>query len=221
MNGPHDMGGMHGFGPVLSEENLHTPDRWELRMHAIMRVARSHRLYNIDEFRHAIERMPPAEYLASSYYERWLSAIERLLVEKQVVREDEVAARVALLQERPDATVQPSASLVPAPGAEPLGIPTTAPARTEPRFQPGDAVRARNQHPTGHTRLPRYVRGKRGVIHKMMGVHVFADTHAHGQGEQAQPLYSVRFEAEELWSESADGRGAVYVDLWEAYLDSE
>jgi len=221
MNGPHDMGGMHGFGPVLTEANLHTPDRWELRMHAIMRATRSHRLFNIDEFRHAIERMPPAEYLASSYYERWLAAIGMLLVEKDVIGEDELAARVALLQERPDTTFEPLRPLTPGPGAEPGGIPLTPPVQTEPRFQPGDAVRARNQHPTSHTRLPRYVRGKRGAVHSLRGVHVFPDAHAHGQGEQAHPLYSVRFEAAELWSDSADGRGAVYVDLWEAYLEPE
>jgi nitrile hydratase len=220
MNGPHDMGGMHGFGPVLTEENTrHARARWELRMHALMRAARSHQIYNIDEFRHAIERMPPAEYLGSSYYERWLSAIERLLIEKAVLDEREVRDRLALLQERPDATFAPLQPPKTGPGAGQSGVPTTPPVQTEPRFRPGDAVRARNQHPVGHTRLPRYVRGKRGTIHRLHGVHVFPDTHAHGQGEQAHPLYSVRFEADELWSASADGRGAVYVDLWEAYLE--
>ena len=87
-----------------------------------------------------------------------------------------------------------------------------------PRFVPGDPVRTRAMHPHGHTRLPRYARGKRGVVHCCHGIHVFPDTNAHGEGEQPQPLYSVRFDARELWGESAEPNQAVHIDLWESYL---
>jgi len=87
-----------------------------------------------------------------------------------------------------------------------------------PRFAPGDAVLTREMHPHGHTRLPRYARGKRGVIHCCHGIHVFPDTNAHGRGEDPQPLYSVRFDARELWGESAEPNQAVHIDLWESYL---
>ena len=99
------------------------------------------------------------------------------------------------------------------------GGPTDRPLPKPPRYVVGDVVRARNINPTGHTRLPRYARGHVGVISHDHGGHVFPDTNAHGLGEQPQPLYQVRFEAAELWGPDADGRGAVYLDLWETYLD--
>jgi nitrile hydratase len=108
MNGVHDMGGMHGFGPVLAEANRH-PGRaeWEHRADAILRAMLAGGLANIDEARHAIERLPPADYLAASYYERWLQAFERLLVEKGVVTADAVAGRMARLRDRPTAPPPP------------------------------------------------------------------------------------------------------------------
>lgn len=224
MNGPHDTGGMHGFGPVVREEDepvFHGD--WEKRVYGIMRAAMARGIYNIDEMRHGIERMPPAEYLASSYYERWLASAERLLAEKGVVSPAELEARVALLREQPDARL---------PGHEDPAFLESMRARLsarpsyerdgpEPRFAPGDRVRTRNVHPTGHTRLPRYARGKRGVIHQLRGSHVFPDTHAHGLGEQPRPLYSVRFEARELWGESAEAGQTLYLDLWESYLEPD
>jgi nitrile hydratase len=221
MDGIHDMGGMHGFGPVVSKENMHEKHaEWHSRTRALLRVARAHGTINIDEFRHGIERIPPADYLASSYYERWLKSIECLLGEKGVVTPDEVSERMALLRERPDAVPSESPRAVVADAGRVVpGIPTTPPLKTEPGFREGESVIARNIHPVGHTRLPRYVRGKRGTIHKLQGIHVLPDAHAHGQGEQAQPLYSVRFEAGELWSVSAEPHQAVYIDLWESYLE--
>jgi nitrile hydratase len=221
MNGVHDMGGMHGFGPVLTEENRHVGRaEWEHRTQAILGALLAAGLANIDEVRHGIERLPPADYLASRYYERWLNAFERLLVEKGVVTAAEVAARTARLRERPaeEPFSSPQPAVVSAQRGQP-GLPTTPPARSAPGFRVGDAVVARNVHPAGHTRLPRYVRGRRGVIHQCQGVYVTPDTHAHGQGEQAQPMYTVRFEAAELWSAAAEPRGAVYLDLWESYLE--
>lgn len=220
MNGPHDMGGMHGFGPVVTDANMHGREHWENRTHALIGVVLRSGTCNIDEFRHGIERLHPAEYLASSYYERWLKTIENLVVEKGVVSRDELSERAALLRAHPDTVPASgtSAATVVTPRRQ-NGIPTTPPVQAEPGFQVGDAVLARNIHPVGHTRLPRYVRGRRGTIHRLHGIHVFPDTHAHGQGEQAQPLYSVRFEGSELWSASSEPREAVYVDLWESYLE--
>lgn len=221
MNGIHDLGGMHGFGPVEREDHepvFHAP--WERTVLAMMRVGQAN-VFNLDEFRHAIERMDPAEYLASSYYERWLAAIERLYVEKGVITAEELAARTRYFREHPEASA--TDLVTPRPVARPSqpGDPRTLFRRegmAPPRFKPGDRVVTRTIHPRGHTRLPRYARGKRGVVERCHGVFVFPDTNAHGLGEQPQPVYSVRFDAAELWGESAEGRGAVNLDLWESYL---
>lgn len=221
MNGVHDLGGMHGFGPVRREENepvFHAP--WERLAVAITRVARAHGIYNIDESRYAIERMSPAAYLSSSYYERWLSSAERNLVDKGVITQAELEARIASLRERPD---QPLPEGDPAlverllqRARRPNSFERQGPT---PRFEVGDRVVTRNMHPKGHTRLPRYARGKRGLIHAVHGVHVFPDTHALGLGEQPQPLYSVQFEAQELWADAAEPRSCVHLDLFEPYLE--
>jgi nitrile hydratase beta subunit len=222
MDGVHDLGGMQGFGPVERERDepvFHAP--WEAAVLAMMRAAGARGLYNIDEFRHGIERMEPAEYLRASYYEKWLDGISRLLVEKGVVSQDELAARGEFFRARPDAPAREAVK-----GPQPAGARASwdwlqssvrdVPVR--PRFKPGDAVRTREMHPHGHTRLPRYARGRRGVIHRLHGIHVFPDSNAHGQGEQPQPLYSVQFEARELWGDSAEPNEQVHLDCWESYL---
>ncbi|HZP38988.1 MAG TPA: nitrile hydratase subunit beta [Methylomirabilota bacterium] len=222
MDGVHDLGGMQGFGPVEREENepvFHAA--WEAAVLAIMRAGGARGIFNIDEFRHGIERMDPAHYLRATYYEKWLDGVTRILVEKGVVGADELAARRAFFERHPaarptDAVRGPLPARVPAnPGWVQDVIRETD---ATPRFKPGDAVRTREMHPRGHTRLPRYARGKRGVIHRYHGVHVFPDTNAHGGGEQPQPLYSVRFDARELWGESAEPNQVVHIDLWESYL---
>lgn len=222
MNGAHDMGGMHGFGPVLREENepvFHAD--WERTVFAMSRATRVRGLINIDESRHGIERMPPAEYLAASYYERWLSALERNLVDKGVITRQELEERTALLREHPE-TPQPQredpslVELLKSPASALLLYQREGPAS---RFVAGDLIVTRNVHPTGHTRLPRYARGKRGVIHAARGCYVFPDTHAHGRGEQPQPMYTVCFEGAELWGPSSEPRERVFIDLWEPYLE--
>ncbi|MGH7421800.1 MAG: nitrile hydratase subunit beta, partial [Candidatus Rokuibacteriota bacterium] len=215
------LGGMQGFGPVEREENEPTfHAAWEAVVLAMQHAGRSRRLYNIDEFRHGIERMAPAHYLSATYYEKWLQGMTRVLVEKGVLDAAELAARQAFFEQKPDAPAAPAQG-------PPAARAASSPASLQdfiretgatPRFAPGDLVRARAMHPRGHTRLPRYARGKRGVIHRCHGIHVFPDTNAHGQGEQPQPLYSVRFDARELWGESAEPNQAVHIDLWESYL---
>ena len=216
MNGVHDMGGMDGFGPVVPEKNepvFHAD--WERRMYALVGVVTGAAQANIDEFRHAIERIPPARYLASSYYERWLAAAETLLVEHGVVTREELLAKQ-------DASIDPAwianavATQGPAPVKDKSGL---KPARA--RFSKGDRVRARNLNPGGHTRLPRYVRGKAGVIARDWGVFDFPDTNAHHAGTKPQHCYSVSFAAHELWGKSAkaNSRDRVMIDLWEDYLE--
>ncbi len=224
MDGVHDLGGMQGFGRVEREEHepvFHAP--WEAAVLAMMRAGGSRGVYNIDEFRHAIERMNPAHYLSAAYYEKWLDGIARLFTEKSVVTEAEMKARTAFFGARPDAAAT-AALTGPLPERVPFDLGWVQEVVREtgarPRFAPGDSVIARRIHPHGHTRLPRYARGRRGLIHRVHGVHVFPDTNAHGLGEQAQPLYSVRFEARELWGLDAEPNQWVHLDLWERYLES-
>jgi nitrile hydratase subunit beta len=217
MNGIHDMGGMDGFGPVVREQNepvFHA--EWEGRVLALsLSLARRLSPGSFDEFRHAVERIPPAQYLASSYYERWLAAAETLLVEHGVVTREELLAKQSDSTEFARALIAPGVRAVgPAPSKEKPG---EKPPRA--RFAIGDRVRARNLNPPGHTRIPRYARGKRGVIARDWGVFVFPDTNAHHAGTRPQHCYSVRFEARELWGKSANARERVHVDLWEGYLD--
>ena len=218
MNGIHDMGGMHGMGAIAPEPNepvFHHP--WERRVFALRIAASALRCWNLDESRHAAERMRPAQYLAASYYQRWLFALEQLLLERGLVSRAELDSGAAA-----GAGAQPPRQALPAsavdlvlryPGASRAGV------SVAPRFAAGDAVRARNDHPAGHTRLPRYVRGRPGVIARDHGVFVLPDSNASGRGPQPQHVYSVRFTARALWGEQAAARDAVYVDLWDDYLD--
>jgi len=225
MNGIHDLGGMHGMGPAVREENepvFH--HEWERRTFAITLAAGSLGKWNLDMSRYAREMMPPAEYLSTSYYEHWLYGLGRLLVEHGLVTREEIEARLAA---KTDGDVRAQRA--------PEGIRVLRAADVDellrrggsarvaedirPRFKPGDRVVAREIHPVGHTRLPRYVRGRHGAIDRDHGVFVFPDAHAMGQGRKPQHCYSVRFAARELWGSDASPRDAVYVDLWDDYLD--
>jgi nitrile hydratase beta subunit len=207
------MGGLDGFGPVVPEKNepvFHAD--WERRAFALVNLAvRAAHSYG-DEFRHVIERIPPGRYLASSYYERWIAAAETLLVERGVVTREELIAKQ-------DASIDPSviANAVPARG--PTAVKDNSPKEPRARFVKGARVRARNLNPSGHTRLPRYVRGKAGVIARDWGVFVFPDTNSHRAGAKPQHCYSVVFDARELWGKSANSRERLYIDLWEDYLE--
>lgn len=215
MNGIHDLGGMHGFGPVSPEpdEPVFHHD-WEARTLALTLAMAAHGRWNIDASRHARERIPPADYLRYSYYERWISGLITLMREHDLISEQE------LRELRPEG--EPSEPPLTADRVAAVlerGGPTARPVETPPRFAVGDRVRARNRHPAGHTRLPRYVRGCSGVIILAHGAHVFPDSNAHFRGEQPQHLYTVRFTARELWGPEAAERDTVSIDLWESYLD--
>ena len=182
------------------------------RAYALVSLVMGAAQVNIDEFRHAIERIPPARYLASSYYERWIAAAETVLVEHGIATRDELLAKE-------DAAIDPRqiANAVATHGPAPVkDQPGSKPPRA--RFAKGDRVRARNMNPSGHTRLPRYVRGKAGVIARDWGVFVFPDTNAHHAGTKPQHCYSVLFGARELWGKPTS-REQLYIDLWEDYLE--
>jgi len=220
MNGAHDLGGMHGLGPINPEPEAEEPvfhTDWEKRVFGLTLAAGFPGKWNIDMSRYARERQNPADYLRHTYYENWLAGLEKLLVEAELVNLEELKTGKAAgpadesIQQRVLKAEKVAETIA-------KGSPVAMTISTPPRFKFGDSVRAVNQHPTGHTREPRYVRGRVGVIHEYHGAHVFPDRNAEGSKE-GRHLYSVRFTAEALWGESAAGRNAVYVDLWEDYLE--
>lgn len=217
MNGIHDMGGMQDMGPIEYEKNepvFHA--RWESRVFAMFIAAGAWGKWNLDAFRHTREVLPPDDYLRVSYYEQWLSGLLDLLVRRGLVTAAEIASGVPAPGE-PDASPPLTADKIPA--ALPNRIHAHRDVKVCPRFQVGQRVRARNIHPTGHTRLPRYARGKVGTVYLDHGVYVFPDTNAHFLPEKPQHVYSVRFAARELWGEQAAAKDSVYVDLWDDYLE--
>ena len=224
MNGAHDMGGMHGFGPVHPDavvSPFHAP--WEGRVWAMMWTLIRRRVFNLDEMRRAIETIPPSQYLASTYFERWATALHMLLLEKGQITGPEIEAAIHQFEREPERVGGLERRNNPALADAVLAAMDRPPQgrreATHPRFRPGDRVVAKNQHVPGHTRLPRYVRGRSGVIHRVHGDYDFPDTKAHGRGEHPCPVYSVRFAARELWGDAASPRDSVYIDLWENYLD--
>jgi nitrile hydratase len=217
MDGIHDMGGMDGFGKVAPETDepvFH--QSWEGRVLAMNRVMGGAGVWNIDMGRFGIELLPPALYLASSYYQKWFLRLERMAVQHGLVDADEIAAGHAL---RPGKTLKRGtftvADVEPALRRGAFGRPEQAVAR----FGPGDRVRARNIHPASHTRLPRYVRGHVGVVERLHGAHVFPDAVVEGRGEDPQWLYTVCFEARELWGDDADPTVKISIDAFEPYLE--
>jgi nitrile hydratase subunit beta len=217
MNGIHDMGGMQDMGPIQYEKNepvFHA--RWESRVFAMFIAAAAWRKWNLDAFRHTREVLPPADYLRVSYYEQWFSGLLELLVRRGLVTAAEIESGVpatGLAKATPPLT----ADKIPTMLATRISASRDVPVA--PRFRTGQRVRARNMHPVGHTRLPRYVRAKLGTIDRDHGVFVFPDTNAHFLGEKPQHVYSVRFAARELWGEQAAPMDSVYVDLWDDYLE--
>lgn len=217
MNGIHDMGGMQDMGPVHAEKGepvFHAA--WEARSLALNLAAAAWRKWNIDASRHQIELLPPADYLRMSYYEKWTVRLEQLLVKTGLVSQEEIDSgkpAPGSVKATPPLTANQVAGMLRSGGPASRNVPGPA------RFKVGQRVRARNINPVGHTRLPRYARGKTGVVHMDHGAYVFPDTNAHFLGEKPQHVYSVRFTARELWGAQASPRDAVYVDMWDDYLD--
>jgi nitrile hydratase subunit beta len=202
MDGMHDLGGKQGFGPVR-----HTPDAqafhaaWELRVNALYAHAVRLGIFNMDEYRHAIERMEPRHYVSAGYYERTLTSLATLLVEKGVLTHEELERRAR--------------------GAVPLAA-ASAPGRGNAtgreRFAPGDRVRVRSDSVAGHMRLPGYIRGKSGVVVSESPPYPFPDAHAHGLPAQDEPTYDVRFRSQDLWPDASDD-ALVHVGVFQSYLE--
>lgn len=206
MDGIHDLGGMQGFGPVAhspAEPVFH--ERWEAVARALMVAVTVAIDASGGEFRHSIERMEPGHYLTSSYYEHWLTAAATLAVEHGLMTHSELEARAG-------GRIPLSGPVLAPPIAE------AGPDVVEPRFGVGDRVRVREWHPAGHTRCPRYVRGKSGIVVRVDGIHSVPDVEAHGAARRYEPTYSVRFDADDLWRDGQRGVW-VHVDLWDSYLE--
>jgi nitrile hydratase len=222
MNGVHDMGGLQGFGPVQPErdEPVFHAD-WERQAMGLTVLMGGTGQWNLDQARSARESLPPALYLSSSYYQIWIEALERLMLARGLVHLDE------LLSGEPASPGLPvrvlTAGQVDAAMAR--GTSAERPVRAPARFSPGQRVCARQMHPSGHTRLPRYVRGHVGVVQAVRGVHVLPDHHTAcpptPESDQGEWLYTVVFDARDLWGPQADPTVTVSVDAWESYLQAE
>jgi nitrile hydratase beta subunit len=225
MNGIHDLGGMDGFGPVEYDggsEEVFRADWERVALSMFPQGARAG-FFNLDQFRHAIERMDPAEYLVTNYYEHWTHVIEDLAPAKGAFTMAELEERTQFYLDNPDAPL-PSDS-----NPEILeflnailvsGAPCDRPSDAAPTFAVGDVVTVRDDQPAGHTRRARYVQGKTGVISALRGSFVYPDTNASHDDEAPAHVYTVMFTSDELWGAEFSGlKDAVYVDLWEPYLE--
>lgn len=225
MNGIHDVGGMDGFGKIMyvkEEEDNYFKHDWERLTFGLVAgcMAQGLGMKAFDEFRIGIEKMRPVDYLTSSYYGHWIATVAYNLLETGVLDEKELEDRTQVFMEKPDTKIQrwENPKLVKVVEKALLeGLSPVCEVSSFPRFEAGERIKTRNIHPTGHTRFPRYVRDKYGVIEEVYGAHVFPDDAAHRKGENPQYLYRVRFDAEELWGVKQND--SVYIDLWEGYLE--
>ncbi len=219
MNGAQDVGGMTSFGPVNPEPNeptFHAP--FEPRVLANVLATGALGLWTTDANRFARESLPPPFYYTHSYYEIWLAALEKVLAENGLVSGDEIAAGKKL-HDLPDMPLNVFRADKVRPALA-RGWSSDRPPANQPRFAVGHHVRAKNINPPTHTRLPRYARGKTGIVEKVRGCFVYPDTNAHGGGEDPQWCYNVRFSARELWGEDADPNLSVSIDAFEPYLEA-
>ena len=217
MNGPQDLGGQMGFGPVAPEKDepcFHAD--WEKRALGITLSCGAFGAWTLDESRHARENIPPADYLGASYYEIWMRALEELLERHGFVTKSEIDAGVKQMEPAKPKRIL-MADMVP--GVLSRGGPCDRPVETQPLFRPGDRVRTRNFNPETHTRLPRYSRARTGTVEAVQGSYVFPDDNAHGKGENPQWVYTVVFDGGEIWGEGADPMLTVSIDAWESYLE--
>jgi len=214
VNSVHDMGGMDGFGPVRPEPNeppFHA--QWEGRVLALQRAMGYAGGWTIDQSRASLEAMDPIVYLSSSYYKKWLIALEHRIRARGLVDADELAAGRSL---RAGKKLDRKYSLTNVAAMKRGEF--ARPATAEPRFAPGDRVRTRNLNPHTHTRLPRYARDKSGTVEAIRGCHVYPDSAAIGAGENPQWLYTVAFPARELWGDDADPSITISIEAFEPYL---
>ena len=213
MNGVHDLGGMHGFGPVLAEPQDTEPvfhADWEKSVLAMFNVLMRLGRFSLDRFRRMIETQPPLDYLRHTYYENWFASISRLAVDSELISPAELDAATTTTTTAPAGPAGPDdwqGSWSPVFSSDAV-----------PRFAPGDRVRARNRNPEAHTREPRYVRGRVGTVVRHAGAEPLPELAAENVCAP-EHLYCVRFEASELWGPDTTSRDALYIELWETYLE--
>jgi nitrile hydratase subunit beta len=218
MDGIHDMGGMHGFGPVDRHNDYTFRAEWQRKAFGIVEALAGVVPFNADTHRQALERISADEYLRHTYFELWVMATETLLLEAGLVNESEL--KTGKKEFDVDLASRPAVGPKALVAAFIAGVPLEFPFDSEPsKFKEGEKVRVTVNAPRHHTRVPRYIRGRIGTIVKDSGVFQFADAVATGKGQCPQHCYAVAFSAEDLWGKSAESRETVYADLWESYLE--
>jgi len=224
MNGVHDIGGMHGFGAVVPEQDepvFHEP--WEGRVYVMQgQLNTKFPPQQPGANRDIVERIEPARYLAISYYERFLEVLEKRALAEGIISAEELENRMKLIEKEGGDPVAPRTDPEAARAA--LTRLKTRQLRphdssSPPRFALGDEVLVRNLNWQGHNRLPRYIRGKGGVIERVNGAHRIEDAHADALGPNPQVVYTVRFDGPEVWGPECEANLKVYVELWEGYLE--
>lgn len=218
MNGVHDLGGMENLGPIDREENepvFHAD--WEKKVLSLMFAVKGAGYFVTDEMRRTIELLPPARYLSASYYEKWFMGFSSMLLEKDILTREELETGKSIREE--GGTTLPALEKEKMQFAMANPIPHSLDIATEPKFKAGDQIITKNMHPKCHTRIPRYIRGRRGVVIQDHGVFPLPDSIAHGGPDKAQHCYSVRFTARELWGEEAPAKDSLYIDLFDDYME--
>ena len=202
MDGIHDLGGREGFGAISYKKDASIfHEDWEIKANALYSLAVKSGIFNMDEYRHAIERMEPRHYLSASYYERSLTSLATLCVEKGLISQDELGQL--------------------ANGYFPLSLPSAMGRsnRTVPfNFKPGDRVRVINEHVSCHVRMPSYIRGKQGIVIRATPAYPYPDAHSHGVTARDEPTYDVEFISSDLWPEGAE-EAKINVGVFESYLE--
>ncbi len=199
MDGFHDIGGKQGFGRVVHPDAPHD-ETWEPAVRALSGCAVINHVYNMDEFRHAIERMAPRHYVAAPYFERHLTAIATLLVEKGLATREELEELAG--------------------GAFPLSGPIGPgrPAAPPQTFAIGERVRVKTDYVPGHVRFPAYIRGKTGEVVAVTPPYPFPDAAGHGMPAPMEPTYDVRFRSRDLWADACDD-ALNHVGVFQSYLE--
>ncbi len=220
MDGVHDMGGMHGFGPVV-EPGAELPyhERWEPRIFALQMLVGYEGLGAGPGGRAVREEMAPSDYLAASYYERWLYSAEQRLLRRGTISPGEVEAMMDRLRADQPAPIHRDPAMAER-VVDQLRTPhPMPPAGEDTRFKVGERVRVRRMHPPRHTRCPRYVRGAIGAIDAVRGADRLPDRATYGERVDREPVYSVAFGSAELWGAVGEAEWTVLLDLWESYLE--
>lgn len=218
MDGIHDMGGMHGFGRVPVQEDTIFDHIWQKRAFALAETLAWSVPFSSDEHRHAIERIAPDEYLRRDYFEKWALAVQTLLLEAGLADAEEIRSGRLRFELPKDAhsPVAPKTLIAATRQGAEMTFPTNG---QNPAFEVGQAVRVRQHSGSGHTRMPRYVRGCRGTVVANLGYFQFPDALAAGTGPDPQFCYTVEFDARTLWGDAAEGGDTIRLDLWEPYLE--